>query len=632
MRHLSQSTLLRFFVPLFVIVVIGIVSALLVTTQRAKKTLYQLKAQESLAVLQNVMEIVAEYQRSIDSFRKEALQSRKEELNDIVNVALSVVEYYYEKSLSGVLSEEDAKKEAIKVLSRMRYRKNDYIWGINENYELFLHPDASLLYKSLYNLRDPDGVYVIRELVDRARLAGNRSPVYVFYRWWRYIDGEKTSPQPKLSVAVYFEPWGWIVGTGVYINDIDELVVKKRMEAQERLRERLSQLRLGTGYPFVFDENGNIIYHPVLTGVNIIERKLKDPATGRLMYDELKEAASKPWGKNYLEYLWDRPTDRGNYIYPKVAWCAQEPLTGWYIVVSAYKDEIEAPMRQLAKGLLFPSVVMVVVLFFALLFVLMRLLFPVRKMVEVCKRIERGDLSARAPEVSGEIGYLAKEFNKMIEAVRSSKEMLEEKVRERTKELLAKTKELEEANRRLKELDQAKSAFLSSVSHELRTPLTSILGFAKLIEKDFKKFFAPMAEDSSKLKKKADRIVENLEVIIKEGERLTRLINDVLDLTKIESGRIQWKDSLFPLKELLEDVLKSVSGQFAQKEKVELKWDLPDDLPKIYADRDRMHQVFINLLNNAAKFTEEGYVKLWARRTNGKVLIAVEDTGCGIPP
>ncbi|MBW2113274.1 MAG: hypothetical protein JRH04_00205, partial [Deltaproteobacteria bacterium] len=150
-----------------------------------------------------------------------------------------------------------------------------------------------------------------------------------------------------------------------------------------------------------------------------------------------------------------------------------------------------------------------------------------------------------------ELIQFAENFNVSVKESIELRHNLEQKVEARTKDLVKKASELEEANRRLKELDQMKSNFLSSVSHELRTPLTSVLGFAKLIRKDFAKFFVPLAQGEEKAEKKATRINENLGIIMREGERLTRLINDVLDLAKIESGRFEWRDTVFPVGEAI---------------------------------------------------------------------------------
>ncbi len=209
---------------------------------------------------------------------------------------------------------------------------------------------------------------------------------------------------------------------------------------------------------------------------------------------------------------------------------------------------------------------------------------------------------------------------------------LEQLVRERTEDLVNKARELEEANQRLRELDEMKSAFLSSVSHELRTPLTSILGFSKLLHKEFSKNFLPLAIESAPLLKRGERIKENLNIISHEGERLTRLINDVLDLNKIESGRMGWRDERLNMSDTLDMAVQSVTGMFAQNPNIDLVTEVDPGLPTIIADADRLQQVLINLLNNAGKFTESGAVTVRAFPRFGQVRIEITDTGLGIHP
>jgi signal transduction histidine kinase len=231
-----------------------------------------------------------------------------------------------------------------------------------------------------------------------------------------------------------------------------------------------------------------------------------------------------------------------------------------------------------------------------------------------------------------ELIEFAENFNVSVKESIELRHNLEQKVELRTKDLFKKTVELKEANRRLKELDQMKSGFLSSVSHELRTPLTSVLGFAKLIRKDFSKNFVPMARNNERAEKKAGRIIENLDIIMREGERLTRLINDVLDLAKIESGRFEWRDEVFQVCEAIHQAVQAAIGLFAQKPEVNFSTNIARDLPRIKADPDRLVQVIINLLNNAAKFTEKGSVDLHASiRADGWVEVSIHDTGIGIP-
>ena len=207
---------------------------------------------------------------------------------------------------------------------------------------------------------------------------------------------------------------------------------------------------------------------------------------------------------------------------------------------------------------------------------------------------------------------------------------LREAVKERTDRLAVKAAELEAANVRLKELDRLKSGFLATVSHDLRTPLTSIMGFAKLISRDFQKFFSPFATGHERLARQANRIATNLAIIENEGERLTRLINDFLDLSKIEAGRAQWRDSQVDVAAALTRAANAVSADFAAKPDVRLNMRIAGDLPPLWIDPDRLTQVLVNLLGNAAKFTDEGSVDLQVGVADGWLRVEVSDTGQGI--
>ncbi len=199
-------------------------------------------------------------------------------------------------------------------------------------------------------------------------------------------------------------------------------------------------------------------------------------------------------------------------------------------------------------------------------------------------------------------------------------------------ELSEKAIALQKANTRLRELDELKSTIMTSVSHDLRTPMTSILGFAKLISKDFTKNFSPLAEGDRRLKERADRIISNIGIITNEGNRLTRLINDFLDLNKIEEGRLNWNDQDIDPGKLIDDTVQAVSGEFAHKKEVILYVNKSEPLPTIKVDPDRLVQVLVNLLNNAAKYTVKGRVTVLAdTMNNGDLRIQVADTGQGIP-
>ena len=190
--------------------------------------------------------------------------------------------------------------------------------------------------------------------------------------------------------------------------------------------------------------------------------------------------------------------------------------------------------------------------------------------------------------------------------------------------------EAKEAKARAEDANEAKSAFLSTVSHELRTPLTSVLGFAKIIRKRLEeKIFPAITVEDQKIKRTMKQISENLNVVVSEGERLTNLINDVLDLAKIESGRMEWNSKPIFLQDVIDRAIASTSSLFEEKG-LTLKKNVPGDLPLINADEDKLIQVVINLLSNAVKFTDKGKVSIEAYIDKGQILVEVQDTGIGI--
>jgi GAF domain-containing protein/HAMP domain-containing protein len=179
--------------------------------------------------------------------------------------------------------------------------------------------------------------------------------------------------------------------------------------------------------------------------------------------------------------------------------------------------------------------------------------------------------------------------------------------------------EIQAANEQLRELDRVKTQFLANMSHELRTPLNSIIGFSRVILKGIDGPITPEQE-------------EDLNAIYTSGQHLLRLINDILDLAKIEAGKIALAFEEISLEELAQSVLATIRGLISEKP-VALSWEIEEDLPLIMADPVRMRQILLNLLSNAAKFTDKGRIRLDIQQIiPGHVDIAVQDTGAGIRP
>lgn len=192
-------------------------------------------------------------------------------------------------------------------------------------------------------------------------------------------------------------------------------------------------------------------------------------------------------------------------------------------------------------------------------------------------------------------------------------------LQQKSRELEAATAELRAANARLQELDKLKDEFIATVTHELRTPLTSIRAFSEILL------------DNPQLDlEQRDR---SLSIIIKESERLTRLINQVLDLAKIESGNAEWHITEVDLREVVEESLLAISQIFSEQN-ICLDINLPDTMSVVFADQDRLIQVMLNLLSNAAKFCDplHGYVAVRLHQSPQGFQVDVCDNGPGVLP
>ena len=177
--------------------------------------------------------------------------------------------------------------------------------------------------------------------------------------------------------------------------------------------------------------------------------------------------------------------------------------------------------------------------------------------------------------------------------------------------------ELERVNAALREADQLKSEFLALTSHELRTPLTGILGFTRLV-------MDGLYDDAEEMR-------SMLQDSYSSGQHLLGLLNDILDLAKIESGRLEVHPEPFSLALLLEEV-KPIAEAYPRNADVDLVWPELEELPEVLVDPSRLKQVLLNLLSNALKFTKEGSVSAYVERRPGHLVLSVMDTGIGVSP
>ncbi|MEM7394787.1 MAG: histidine kinase dimerization/phospho-acceptor domain-containing protein, partial [Verrucomicrobiota bacterium] len=254
---------------------------------------------------------------------------------------------------------------------------------------------------------------------------------------------------------------------------------------------------------------------------------------------------------------------------------------------------------------------------------------PLMHLVSVARRVsDDHDYAVRARKDSDdELGYLVDSFNRMLEEIESGQqkmqknnEQLESRVKHRTKELSTANRELRKASIAAEAANKAKSEFLANMSHELRTPLNSVIGYSELLQATIK-VKGHMDYDS------------DLSRIRQSGEHLLTLINDILDLSKIEAGRMDFHYEMVELKSFF-DRLAATSKPLIEKHNNLFSMQMDDSLDEAELDETRVRQILLNLLSNAGKFTEEGEIRLkgWTERIEEVewLCIEVSDTGIGM--
>jgi len=270
-----------------------------------------------------------------------------------------------------------------------------------------------------------------------------------------------------------------------------------------------------------------------------------------------------------------------------------------------------------------------------------RVIRPIEKLAEAARAIEAGEAAAE-PAIEGddEIANLARAFSRMVKkrdaaekSLREAHDALEQRVRDRTAELLQKnqelTREMQERERTEAALCQArdqaeaasraKSLFLANMSHEIRTPIHAMDGFARIL----------LAEDFGPLN---DRQSESVNHIVESTRKLLYLINDILDLSRVEAGKIELNVTGVAIRQLMKGLVDAASGP-AMRKKIPIGLSVDPDVPEfILADGHRLEQVLRNLIDNAVKFTEKGRIAVAVGRSAAdELLFTVTDTGIGIP-
>ena len=295
-------------------------------------------------------------------------------------------------------------------------------------------------------------------------------------------------------------------------------------------------------------------------------------------------------------------------------------------VQHAYRTVAAARNRTILISFIGISIIIAIIYFMVTRFIRR----PVEDLADTAKKFAEGDTSVSVDIKSeDEIGVLGNAFNYMVQRASQFSKRLESEVARKTDLLGERTNLialLEKANTQLRELDRLKSTFLANMSHELRTPMNSIIGYSDLLIDGID---GPINEEQEK----------SLSRISNNARHLLQLLNDLLDLSKIEAGKTEIEAEQFNLKGLIDSVVPMFEGMITQKG-LFLDFDIDENLPLVYGDKNKIKHVLMNLLSNAIKFTDEGGITIRAKTSDRGIHqlgeppvfaeVCIEDTGIGI--
>ncbi len=421
-RGASLQSLIALLGRLRIIISLIVISALAVTAlafmmftgHEVNRSTLEQGDKEALNILRVIMLNLEDHKTGLDFFRSYAHQRYEQQLRDLVAVVISHLDYLHGLQLKGILSEEQAKKAALDSIQHARYGNNDYFFIYNRQNVAISHPDPKVRGHDMSDTTDVHGTPVAKTMWENSRKQHDG----FLTLWWTRL-GEK-KPVPKLLYYYHYPKWDWIIGTGIYIDDIERDVEKKKSEIIDVLKQTFSQVRIAeTGYFTLFEGKGKILIHPSLA--NRDSSSMRNPSNGSLHYQDLMTASLNPAVP--LKYLWDRPDNPGNYSYLKYSHVEHFKPFDWYVSSSVYQDEMERPAR---KILLRQALLVVVILICSISVVYLlvaRVTSPLARLARHAELLQKNDFSLSEEEKQNlqticfpdEVGHLAHTFGKMEE-------------------------------------------------------------------------------------------------------------------------------------------------------------------------------------------------------------------------
>jgi HAMP domain-containing protein len=418
------------------LIAVLLVTSAVVTTISVFQSVQSTMRDESSQSVDNVHEsvnaLIAQEYGGIRAFRNSTLDERKTALNDLRAPIVAALDALRAEVAAGNLTEEQAQSTAKSMIRSIRFGNDDYVFAFDRDMDSIAHPDPEIEGRSLLDLQDADGEYFVREFRDVALEFGSG---YVPYRWVRL--GEE-QPAPKIGYVFAYPPWDWIIGTGVYVDDVDAAADRRLEAARANLAGSLANIGFRTdGFFFVLNDSGQVVVSPAGTDLDALESTPEGQELARQLV-----AGAPATGTSTLAV--DGALGSGEAREWLVKVSSFDPL-GWVLVSAVPSAQLAEPGRELALRQVGLAALVLVLGLVAGLLLSRRIARPVEDVTRAASTLaeDRFDPATldRAAERADEVGTLARTFRAMAVEVVARERALREQVTRLTVEIDASRRE-----------------------------------------------------------------------------------------------------------------------------------------------------------------------------------------------